>query len=179
MLVAGRKQTFADMTGEHGGPHTTRTWQAMFDAAPNLAMEAARPPTDVSTDGLVDLSPANLDALQSYLADENEHEAYDVVRALRAQNEALQRSNAEKDERELKLLRDIERLVVQRAEKDEALRFYAEQWEQDVDGELTANGWVGSIGDIVMTEALRNDCGDIARKALSHSNDGGTDAVHQ
>jgi hypothetical protein len=33
MLMAGRKQTFSDMVGEHCGPNTERTWQAMIDAA--------------------------------------------------------------------------------------------------------------------------------------------------
>jgi hypothetical protein len=34
MLVAGRKQTFADMTGAHMGPSAENTWKAMFDAWP-------------------------------------------------------------------------------------------------------------------------------------------------
>jgi hypothetical protein len=35
MLVAGRKQTFADMTGEHMGPSAENTWKAMWNAAPD------------------------------------------------------------------------------------------------------------------------------------------------
>lgn len=31
-LIAGRKQTFADMTGAHLGPNCERTWQAMLTA---------------------------------------------------------------------------------------------------------------------------------------------------
>lgn len=33
MLMAGRKQTFADMTGEHLGPNAERTFQAILRAA--------------------------------------------------------------------------------------------------------------------------------------------------
>ena len=45
MLMAGRKQTFADMTGEHCGPNTERTWQAMWDAFPRT------PPPVAPNDG--------------------------------------------------------------------------------------------------------------------------------
>ena len=49
----------------------------------------------------------------------------------------------------------------------DALTFYAEQWEQDIDAEQTAHGWVGSIGQVCPTEALCEDAGRIARQALN------------
>jgi hypothetical protein len=49
----------------------------------------------------------------------------------------------------------------------EALRFYAEAWEQDVDAERTAHGWEGSIGALEPSEALYRDRGDKARTALA------------
>ncbi|AWC25405.1 hypothetical protein CO731_04900 [Aminobacter sp. MSH1] len=52
-------------------------------------------------------------------------------------------------------------------EQVEALTFYAEQWEQDVDAERTATGWQGSIGDEEPTRALLADKGARARAALT------------
>ena len=53
------------------------------------------------------------------------------------------------------------------AQLEGALRFYAEQWEQDVDAELTVGGWVGTIGQMEPTQELLSDAGDLARDALS------------
>jgi hypothetical protein len=50
----------------------------------------------------------------------------------------------------------------------EALKFYAEAWEQDVDAERTAHGWEGTVGPVEPSEELRNDMGSKARAALSH-----------
>ena len=48
----------------------------------------------------------------------------------------------------------------------EALTFYRDEWEQDVDAELTAYSWTGSIGEVTPTEALWRDRGKKAREAL-------------
>lgn len=65
---------------------------AEFATAIYIAMEAARPATDVSTDGLVAQSQM-IECLQNQIAELNiDAAAYDAA------IEALQRSNAEKDE---------------------------------------------------------------------------------
>jgi hypothetical protein len=49
---------------------------------------------------------------------------------------------------------------------EEALRFYANAWDQEVDAERTAHGWVGSIGEVTPSEELCADKGQRAREAL-------------
>jgi len=49
----------------------------------------------------------------------------------------------------------------------EALEFYANAWEQDVDAEQTPFGWQGSVGDVYPIEELYQDHGDKARAALA------------
>jgi hypothetical protein len=49
----------------------------------------------------------------------------------------------------------------------EALKFYAEEWTQDVDAEQTVHGWEGRIGELEPTLDLRNDAGGRAREALA------------
>lgn len=49
----------------------------------------------------------------------------------------------------------------------EALAFYAEQWDQDVDAERTDAGWVGSVGELEPTGELIADGGSKARAALA------------
>ena len=49
----------------------------------------------------------------------------------------------------------------------EALRFYGDQWEQDVDAERTVHGWEGTIGDLEPTNDLLRDGGSKARATLA------------
>ena len=52
----------------------------------------------------------------------------------------------------------------------EALQFYANEWDQDVDAERVgpgSNDWEGSLGDVEPSDALRADRGDKARAALA------------
>jgi hypothetical protein len=48
-----------------------------------------------------------------------------------------------------------------------ALRFYADEWEQDVDAERTFTGWEGTIGEVMPSQALCEDQGTLARASLS------------
>jgi hypothetical protein len=77
-------------------------------------------------------------------------------------------SRAEKAEAELATLKQ------QLAEREEALRFYATEWRQDVDAERTATGWVGSIGPVEPSEALLNDFGARARALTRNTNGAAT-----
>lgn len=49
----------------------------------------------------------------------------------------------------------------------EALAFYRDAWEQDVDAERTATGWAGSIGEVEPSAELMTDKGARARAALA------------
>lgn len=49
----------------------------------------------------------------------------------------------------------------------DALSFYANAWEQDVDAELTVNGWAGMIGRLEPSTELYADGGERARAALA------------
>jgi hypothetical protein len=66
----------------------------------------------------------------------------------------------------------IEALAARNKELEEALRFYRDEWEQEVDAERTAHGWTGSIGDVVPTDALMTDEGKTARQALGEHHAG-------
>ncbi len=54
--------------------------------------------------------------------------------------------------------------VIERLTK--ALEFYRDEWEHQVDAELTYGGWTGSLGDIEPTNTLMKDRGEVARAAL-------------
>jgi hypothetical protein len=76
MLVAGRKQTFADMTGEHMGPSAENTWKAMWNAAPDT-----RPLTGGVTEEIAAERQRQIDAEGWTPEHDDEHPHGELARA--------------------------------------------------------------------------------------------------